>query len=545
MMMAVIESAEIVTAGSHQAQENWDANLAALAIWQPSVVVEAVDSPAANLVWVFGRDGYLTAKDPLGRWWAGCSLPKRAGMTMLKKLDLRGVVGCLLAPTHAGQVTAALDKILPRQAIVVIHPDLESVRVLLGCCDFSAEIARHRLWFAVGESWPMMLSQLFADQPGLATPCQFIRTPATNDDLIQKLIPIAERAFNECNADRAMQLGRMASEASSISVRSRRLLVLAGSHFRLWDDAGATLLAATHGSDEETIHLDPDNPAQASALGLALASQGCGGVVVPNRSRSELPAVLPSSISVCTWVTQPRLPAFDVNHSNDGLLLADETWMDAAKSLGWPENRLKIAGWPIVPASPGPEKSLALIADTFTLETPVKALESSSHHVLWELIRADLSSDPFSMGTDVAGFIHRRMAKLGISQEGLDESMFIDKLVMPAYQQGLARLLLEAGLPLKVFGKGWDALPRLGSVWGGRVDTREQFRVAAQSASVLIYPWPNRVRHEIDAMGRTVLFPNVRRRESWVRDAKASLNGVPRLSSLPTISRWMVQDLLG
>ena len=545
--MTALESPQVNTAASAQARQNWDANLAALAISQ-SYIVEAADSPALNLTWLFGRDGFLTAQDSLGQWWAGCSLPKRAGMTMLKKLDLRGVVGCLLAPTHAGQVTAALETLATHQAVIVVHPDTQSIRVLLSCCDYAADIASHRLWFAIGEEWPEMMGRLLSEQPGLSTPCQFIRTPATDENLIQTLIPMAEKVFNECNAARSIQLSEMASGAPGGGDRKRDLrltqnvLVLAASHFRLWDDAGNALLTVMR--DTETCHLDPDDPAQSSALGLALAGQHRDAVIVPNRSRAELPAVFSASTSVLTWITQPRIPAYDGKHPNDGLLLADDTWLTAATSLGWPLNRLKIAGWPNPPCAPSAEKSLALIADTFTLDTPVKALDSSSHHVLWEVIRSDLNSDPFAIGTDVIGFIHRRMTKLGISQEGFNEPMFINRLVIPAYQQGLARLLLDAGLPLKLFGRGWDLLPRLSAAWRGEVRTREEFRGAVNGASVLMYPWPTRVRHEIDAMGRPVLSPNLRRAESWVRDAKAILNGCRETLPLPPISQALIRDML-
>ena len=585
MDMELLEPVRLDTAASKRAQQNWDANVAVLAVSQ-SFVVETVDSPASDITWLFGRDGFLTAQDSIGHWWAGCSLPKRAGMTMLKMLELRGVVGCLLAPSHAGQVAAALDKLSAHQAVIVVHPDVEAVRVLLGCCDFSGDIARHRLWFAIGEQWPLMMGRLLREQPGLSTPCQFIRTPATDEDLIQTLIPMAEKVFNESNAARSNQLSEMVCgplppgiPGGRVGVRGdfsrmgveqsveektpqpnpppgvpgggdrkqnsrsmQNVLVLAPSHFRLWDDAGEALLSVMRGTD--ACHFDPDDPARSSALGLALAGQHCDVVVVPNRSRAELPAVLSPATSVLTWITQPHIPMYDAKHPNDALLLADDSWLTAATSLGWPPNRLKIAGWPSLSFAPPAGKSLALIADTFTLETPVKALDSSSHHVLWEMIRSEMSSGPFSIGSDVIGFIHRRMMKLGISAEGFNEGMFVNQLVIPAYQQGMARLLLDAGLPLKIFGKGWDELPRFRPAWRGTVETREAFREAVSSASVLIYLWPTRIRHEIDAMGRPVLSPNFHRAESWVRDAKAMLNGSSETCVLPPISQACIREMV-
>ena len=48
---------------------------------------------------------------------------------------------------------------------------------MLACNDFSAEIGRHRLWFAGGPGWEGELARLFEDQPGLPMPSQFIRVP--------------------------------------------------------------------------------------------------------------------------------------------------------------------------------------------------------------------------------------------------------------------------------------------------------------------------------------------------------------------------------
>ena len=517
------------TAASAQAIRNWAANVEALAVSQSSVI-DAVGSSKPSVTWVFGRDGFLTAHDPGGQWWAGCSLPKRAGLTLLKKLSIHGVVGGLLAPSHAGQVAAALEKLSPQQAAIVIQPDIESMRVMLRCCDFSQAIGHGRLWFAIGGDWAGMLGEIFAAQPGLPTPSQFIRTLATSEELIQEIIPVAEGVFRKSNEGRAARIAQLqfplpltlSPGVPGARETDTRILLVAGSHFRLWDDAGAALLSTGGGHT-----LDPDDPSQASALGLALAAVDCEAVVIPHRSRADLREVLPHSMPVISWIVQPRIPAFDAEYPRDALLLADEAWLPLAQAAGWPADRLRLAGWPGIDLPPASEKCLAMIADTFSLETPVTALESSSHHVLWEMIRADLAADPFALGTDVIGFIHRRMAKLGISEEGFDRSLFIDKLIVPAYQQGLARLLLDAGLPLKLFGDGWDELPRLRSLWQGPVVSREQFQGAVRGASALVYAWPMRYSHEIDAMNRPVLSPGVRRAENWVRDARRMLSEAP------------------
>src|SRR5687767_5348968 len=94
---------------------------------------------------VFGRDGSLTAFDESGHWWSGCSLPVRAAGEVLKTLDVRGPVGCFLAPPHAAHVKVALEMLRPGQAVIAIVPEERDLRVMLQCWDFSADICRGRL----------------------------------------------------------------------------------------------------------------------------------------------------------------------------------------------------------------------------------------------------------------------------------------------------------------------------------------------------------------------------------------------------------------
>ena len=520
-------------------------------IVQPQVA-EAVGLMPTDVTWVFGRDGFLTCHDALGRWWAGCSLPKRAGMAMLKTLEVRGVMGCFLAPAHAGQLAAALEILRPEQAVLVIQPDLIDMRVMLGSCDFSRDIASHRLWFATGGDWPEMLTATFADHPGLPTPARFIRTQTTDDEIINQLIPAAEKVLNAVNDSRARQLAetqnaecRMQNGVhSAFNIQHSafpRLLLVAPSHFRLWDDAGHALLTAL--TSDHARHLDPDDPAESSAMGLALAAMESDVIVVPNLARAGLPAVLPDRVAVLSWITQPRIPAFDATFSRDGLLLADSNWVSVAHAAGWPMDRLTVAAWPTRIPAPAVVNCLALLADTCTLETPITRLEASSHHLLWEMIRAELAANPFALGSDVIGFIDRRRVKLGIAEEGFDRAMFIDKLVVPAYQQGLARILLEAGVPLRLYGSAWDQIPELRDAAGGTVETREKFDEAIARASALVYAWPMRYQHPIDSLARPVLVPG-RSADQWVRDAKNMLRATSReKAETPQISRHIIEKI--
>jgi hypothetical protein len=336
------------------------------------------------------------------------------------------------------------------------------------------------------------------------------------DDVVTPIIRAAETIFNEVNAARAEQLNHVAHRGGD------RQLVVAASGFRLWDDAGEALVRAMS-SDANVAILDPDDPAQSSSLALALAAQPCGAVVIPDRFRGDLPPVLPRDVRVVTWLTQPRLPAYNPEFPGDALLLADEDWTALAKSAGWPASSLGVAHWPSVDLPAPADATLALICDTAPLETPTKELELSSHHVLWEMIRSDVLADPFDLRNDVVGFIDRRRAKLGISDEGFNRDLFIARLIVPAYQQAIATRLLRAGLPLRIYGRGWDGLsPHFANVHQGPIHTRDEFLRAAGSAAAVVYPFPLRQRHAIHALGRPIIGPASRESE-LLNDARRAL----------------------
>jgi hypothetical protein len=497
--MTLLDTAPL-TAAARQATENFAANLAALEITQPGVAAEMGELHFAG-EWVFGRDGSLTARNESDQWHGGCSLPLRAGRAMLKNLRLDGVVGCLLIPSHAGQISATLQLTQPQQATVVVQPDQADVQMFLHCGDFVADIEQHRLWFITGENWIANFENLFDAQPGLPTPTQFIRLPGTPDEVINPLIESAQAAITRIAGKRSQTVISIAWSCST-----DELLLIAPTDFRLWDDAGHAMVEALQ--DETNLrHLNPDDPAQASALNLATFAKDAKAIVIPNRGRAELPIALPSEKTIVSWITQPRLWRFDPNYPHDALLLADESWLPQAKRFGWPAERLAIAEWPTTPLPAADEKtSLALIADTHSLEIPTAELNSSSHHVLWEMIRSELLAKPFCMGSDVGAYLDSKRKKLGIAEEGFNRELFICRLVLPCFIQAIARRLLESGLPLRIYGAGWEEVTGLVPCCCGQITTRERFVGAVARATHIVYPWPIRHRHAIDALSRPVMM---------------------------------------
>jgi hypothetical protein len=321
--------------------------------------------------------------------------------------------------------------------------------------------------------------------------------------------------------------------------------VIARSAFRLWDDAGHALFTTLSSGEVSNItvqRFDPDDPAASSPLALATAAAASDVVVAADVFRADAGPRAPADQPWVTWVTTPRIPPASSAGPNDRLLVADARWRDVAISVGWAPDHIAEAGWPAamadVRSSTEAEPRLALIADTVPLDPPESLADFSSHCLLWEKLRRHVVANPFALPEDVERWLADQARAEGIDPDQLDKSLFLSRLVSPAYQQALAELLLDAGLPLSLHGAGWADLPRIQSHARGPVNTREDLRAIAQRAGALVHPWPDTAAHAIDALGRPVLRASGRRKDTFVHDARLALAGASagRADQIPPLS---------
>jgi hypothetical protein len=188
---------------------------------------------------------------------------------------------------------------------------------------------------------------------------------------------------------------------------------------------------------------------------------------------------------------------------------------------------------------------LAIIADTQLIEIPDSIADLSSHKLLWDHIAAELRDDPLVLGEDVGGYLTQRAQMYEISADAVDRRRFVENLIVPAYQQGLARLLLKAGLPLRLTGLGWDAIDEFHSVTDGPARTWQDFEAAIAAATALVYVWPMRHAHPIDAIGKPVVHRTGRRTEALVAQARGAMKASSTLGaeSSPTVGAVILKIL--
>lgn len=498
-----------------------------------------------QMCWLFARDGALTANQA-GRWWGDNSLPARSAVAMLKDVSGAVAVTCVVAPAHAAQLRALLDRIEPGHAIIVIQPDAAAAHVALHCEDLSDAITAKRLWWAIGSNWADTLDRLLTELPGLPVPGRFVRTPDVADAVAEQIMPVAQEIFSRHMTARSQQIATLRSASRRVGRFVKHVAVVAPSRFRLWSNAGATLartLATTTpqhmAADWRTV--DTDQPTASSPLAVAQAAVDCDAIVMADSGRCDNPNLLPIDLPWITWVTTGRVPRFDQAGPNDRLLLADANWRSVAKANGWPDARMAIAAQPMAARRPAPARPahLALVVNIPNLDVPDVARDYSSHRLVWDAIREQLSRDPFAIGSDVGQYFDRHLKKANIDPASVDRNAFIDRLIMPAYAIGVASVLLDAQVPLTIYGDGWEDTPCRDHA-RGPLRSRVAFEMAVDAATALVRPWPVAFAHEIDSLNRPVLTAVGSRAELLAAANALLAGGAMPESSQPTLRAELV-----
>ncbi len=512
-------------------------NLAALSRRQPAQAAALAASPAPA-GWATARDGSLWGRDDAGRWLAGCSVPLLAGRALLRSLSPDPGGSCLLAPAHAGLVVAARERVGPGPVLFVVQPDLDICRHILAAADVSADLDAGRLWIAAGDDWAAEFRRTFDAHPGLAVPVRFVQTRLTPDAVTAPLIAAAQQVIGELADARTKSLAVAA--ARSGPAQAGRTLVVGGSRFRLWGPpVELVAAAAAEVLGRTVVSYDTGDPLVAAPTALAEAAEGVAAVVAADLGRIDAAAVLPSGARWVTWVTRPVVPTRDRAGTDDRLILADPAWRPLAAAVGWPADRIGVGRCPpLLPALPPPvEATLGLLCDTGPITVPDAVRNFSSHRLLWEAIAAELYDAPLIV-TDAVRFVADRARDGGLSTDGLDVPVFVDRLILPAYAQGLARLLIAAGLPIRLWGAGWDELPEFTSRAVGSVSDGATFQAAVAASTSLVRHTPGRAWHPIDACGRPVLAAECGSPAQWLSQACAAVRSPskPAEAALPSLA---------
>ncbi len=487
---------------ARRAQRNYAECLAALRQSQPDVARQLPPAPP-GVEWLFGRDGALSAKEPGGDWLGRCSLPMRVARELLADMAATGRVSVLLYPTHAAQIRFALDQITSQQALIALMESPFDAACALACEAFAVEIGAGRLYFAVGPEWAEQVAQLLSARPGLPMPQQCLRTSLLSAETSRQMVDAMSRIVDAAS--------RQASElVQRLRIEFRwqphgPVLVLAGSAYRTWDFGTPSLEAILRSqASVPCTFLDIDRPDCASAAALLGAMSGHRAVLAAELTRADLPQVLPTDMPVVTWLLHGRAPAARDVGSRDKLIVATDELHRQARQGGWSEDRLLLAGVAL-PRPASLEPRVGIVADRVEVNPAKQKFQLSSHRLLYEAIGDALLRDPLSLGCSASDYLALQAAELGLKPDTLDSYLFVERLILPAYARGIARLLHSQGVPICLIGAGWEADAELRSSHAGNPLSRAELLEAAGSCAVLADIWPIEFPPPVALFGRPVL----------------------------------------
>jgi hypothetical protein len=486
------------------ARANYSANLEALKVVFPRLY-DQLPRELPEMEWLYARDGSLSARTPDRQWLADCSVPARLASLALKKVDLTGVVTCLLAPAHAQEIVAAFDKLAPHQGLVVVQPSERAFVIALACADFSEAIRSKRLFPIVGPAWEREFGRLYEQFPALAPPAMMVRLPLAPQWLVERITPAMDNLVQAQLGRHAVALSRAAMR--TVSETARGVLAVASSRVTMFGDAGSSLLSLAS-RDREIDVVDTNECVNAASLAIAIAAQriDAGVLVAADLGRADLPAVVPAGVAWVTWCTQGRIPKFDARQGpRDRLLLIHPSLQPAARAVGWPDDRISIA---TDPTGARPLESDALPTIFFDLpkiEVPAQINEYSSHRLLWDRIAHEIAKDPFGHRPPVLEYIRSIGRSLGIERDALPTDLVLHKLIEPLFAKSIALHLHAAGHKFWIVGSGWDAVPELASHERCPVVDAHTWDDALRHANAIFDVWPATPLHRSRFVGRPVV----------------------------------------
>jgi hypothetical protein len=518
------------TRALEEAVRNFEINKSALeAVWPRSVF--CVPETLAELEWLYARDGSLSARHVDGQWLSQVSIPERAARKMLGKAIVNGSSAVMIAPTHAQQIRAMLDRMSKQQVLIVVIPGEYIAGTILACADFSADIRAQRLWLACGPDWPEEIHAILDTHEGIAPPSMMIRVPGLNAETVERVLKHCETMLARHSTTHRTQLGLLQAKPRFPQRPPKKVCVVTGA-FKLWDDAAYLLGQAAGRGPIESIVLDASTGTQTSALRLARTVDGCDAIVTANLSRTDLPQVVPENVPWITWMTTNRIPRPDPAASFDRLIVADASQRSLATDAGWDGARVVVGQEPIRCNTTSRAATPAIIADLPRMTMPRAVEEMSSQRLVWERVEHDITRNPFCIGSQPLEYIYNIAAEIGLGRTSFPIDTFRTELLVPCFMRSFAKLLASRGVKFAIYGRGWEAVEELASRSKGPLETDSALANALASSSILLDVWPGEPTHPARRAGKPMLRP-------WGRD----LASLPREINRAAISTMKQNDV--
>jgi hypothetical protein len=491
-------------------------NLDALRRWtRRSAELIAAAAPAAGFAWRLGRDGLPTfarasADGATIEWLGGTSMPSVSAESLVSSMDPGAGNGLALGIGSGAEWPALLARLRPHQMLFVLESDLGLLRMALEITDLRAPLASGRLILLAGpeSESAAQLAALLAEHPGYTPPTVMHPLPTLSPERRNELLTLGERLIRPAVTAHALALAQAAQQLATGSTRAvdgggaiarppRRIYALLATPEYRGQRSGPELLGAlARCATTESLYVDRFESADPLLWARRIAAFA-PDLLLSDLDRAHLGLPFSAELPVYTLV-EPEFTAGAGEYWAPERLPRSETFGPADRLIchaGAHRDRLRAAGFSaaqmllIPPAIALPDTSLApaetaagrhrvaLVGDVASVDPEQYGLNLPSHVDVWQAACAIVREEALHTRAAAPADILRRAQQR--AHVDLQDAVVADSL-----ERGIRDILLpsltlwtvatqlgQAGIALKLIGRGWDEPKAAAALPGGAVVT--------------------------------------------------------------------------
>ncbi len=494
-------------------EQTWKKNLLALEAVCPELAGRLSGLPVSEgVVPTTGRDrspSFRIVTSEGTRWFGHTSMPTISGPALLANFD-EGSGNVILPGIGQGiEVGLLLVRLGPQRAVFVLDRDFSAVSLALRLHDWADAIREGRLVLVCAEGIGEAFFRFLVEHEGYLVPERMISWPWMSQPEIDEITLLMQQVSYRVRRHRAATMAELAGKLSGRYASGRplpetpRLLVVCptalGASRQLAEEAKVGAVDA--GWPAELWSADCPGAAYSLSLVRRVLQFEPDLVLVVDGVRAGCGGALPEALPVVSWMTRgTRLPVSAVENmaSTDRVFCEAGGAVEDLHTAGSTHQQVRwlppAASRSAIAAreSTGAHSyEMVAIADAGSLSPQAYGLSLDSHLSAWkmaeQLIRkraeryTDDHADALLSEIESATGVH-----LG---DRVIRRSFCDQVNRAIAQTLVCRAVFEAalrgGLPLAIWGNGWQGDPVLEKAWRGPVRFSDRAWVCAGAKVVL------------------------------------------------------------
>ena len=466
-------------------------NIEALGVWNPqaAALFSCAVIPAG---WerVTGSDGAQTFRQVIEdsprrvEWLGGTSLPSAAATALTADMDAGTGTAMGLGIGTGYEWKALCTRLGSHQAVFVLEPDAAACRMVLAVCDLSGLLAAGKLVVVAGDGAAEQLLAFLRKHVGFDVPSVMHVLQSVPLEKRNALRAAAEamirRAIGARTALGAELLAKMSGYAPAAG---GPVVGFTATGSRAGERVLGEALKGMRARGREVVELVADHHASTSLVGrLEVLARHRPAVVWADFYRGQLglPGEL-SRVAVHTWVPPGAGVGYFSPERLGGVAGADRVVVhsvehrEVLEGLGIGREKIDMVAvgvGEVAQDADGIRAGVGMIGDVPALDAGAYGFELPSHLAVWEAARKLIMEEPFEAYAHRAADLFRRAQRAaGVSIEDAKVAEPMERairhgLMRAAVWVAVARLLIEAGLPVRLIGRGWESHGLKASVVG-------------------------------------------------------------------------------